>query len=162
MAQGDLTLFEETLEEYSESINFETDSFKIGLIKSAANGGVDPAAGDSGPAWSGGTTNYSDSEVTAGGNYSAGGAAISNPTFVEAAGVATFDADDPATWSQDASNPTNARWAIIYDDTGTGSPLVKHAIAFIDLGSDFDMTTGDLTITLASGGILKLSIQASV
>lgn len=162
MAQGDLTLFEETLEEYSESINFETDTFKIGLIKSAANGGVDPAAGDANPAWTGGTTNYQSSEVTPGGNYAANGAALANPAFTEAAGVATFDADDPAAWSQNASNPTNARWAIIYDDTGSGSPLFKPAIGFIDLGSDFDMTTGDLTITLASGGILQLSIQASV
>lgn len=161
MAQGDLTLFEETLVQYGEGasqIDFESDSFKIGLIKSAANGGDDPAASDAVPAWSGGTTNFSGSEVTAGGNYVAGGATIANPSWVEAAGTATFDGDDPAVWSQNASNPTDARWAIIYDDTTT----IKSAIAFVDLGSDFNMTTGDLTITLAAGGILQMAIQASV
>jgi hypothetical protein len=155
MAQGDLVLFEETIEEYSESINFETDTFKMSLVVAATT----PTAADAGPAYSGGTTNYGGAnESTAGGNYTAGGATLANPAFSEAAGVVTFDADDPASWAQDASNPTDARWAVIYDDTTTP----KHAIAFVDLGSTFDMTTGDLTITLASGGILQLEIQASV
>lgn len=155
MAQGDLTLFEETLEEYSESINFETDAFKMSLVVATTT----PTAADAGPAYSGGTTNYGGAnEVTAGGNYVAGGASLASPTFVEAAGTCTFDATDPPAWSQHASNPTDARWAVIYDDTTTP----KHAIAFVDLGSTFDMSTGDLTVTLASGGILQLVIQASV
>lgn len=155
MAQGDLTLFEETLEEYSESIDFEADTFKMSLVAATTT----PTAADAGPAYSGGTTNFNGAaEVTAGGNYVAGGATLANPTFVEAAGTATFDVDDPATWSQNASNPTNARWGLIYDDTTTP----KHAIGFVDLGSTFDMTTGDLDVNIAAGGVLQLAIQTSV
>lgn len=165
MAQGDYTLFQEWLvpmledDSNGQRIDLEGDVYKIGLIKSAANGGDDPAAADAAPAWSGGTTNYGTSEVTAGGNYSAGGATISGPTGSEAAGTYTWDDDGSnVSWAQNASNPTNARWGIVYNDTLT----IKHAIGFIDLGSDFDMTTGPLTINIAAGGLIQFAIQASV
>ena len=107
MAQGDLTMFQETLvamgEGGLEAIDFETDTFKMSLVKAATT----PLASDPVPAYSGGTTNFnSTAECTAGGNYAAGGAALAAPTWTEAAGVATFDVTDPATWSVNASNPT--------------------------------------------------------
>jgi len=159
MAQGDLTMFQDTLismgEGGLEAIDFESDTFKMSLVKAATT----PAAGDVVPAYSGGTTNFNGAaECTAGGNYTAGGAALANPVWSEAAGVATFDVDDPATWASNASNPTDARWAIIYDDSTTA----KYAICFIDLGATFDMTTGDLDINIAAGGVFQSAIQASV
>lgn len=155
MAQGDITIFEEFLGTLGlGEFNLNTDTVKMGLIKSAANGGDDPAAGDADPGWSASrTTDFSAAEVTAGGNYSAGGPDITN-TYSEAAGTATFDGSDTsADIAQNASNPTNARWGILYDDTDTD----KKAIAFIDLGSDFDMTTGDLDITWNASGIFTIS-----
>lgn len=159
MAQGDLTLFEETLVGYGEGtsqIDFESDTFKMALLTSA----ITPTAADAVPAYSGGTTNFNGAgdECTAGGSYTAGGAALANPSWVEAGGTATFDVDDPATWAQNAANPAAAKWALIYDDTTT----IKWAIAFIDLGTAFDMTTGDLTVAIAAGGVFQASIQASV
>lgn len=159
MAQGDLTMFQETLvamgEGGLEAIDFESDTFKMSLVKI----GTTPLAGDAVPAYSGGTTNFNGvAEVDAGGNYTDGGAALATPTWVESAGTATFDIGDPATWSSHASNPTDAGWAIIYDDSTT----VKYAICFIDLGGTFNMTTGDLTIAIASTGVFTSAIQASV
>ena len=159
MAQGDLTMFEETLvamgEGGLEAIDFESDTFKMSLVKAATT----PTAADAVPAYSGGTTNFNGAaEVDAGGNYTDGGAALATPTWTEAAGVATFDCADPAVWSSDGANPTDARWAIIYDDSTT----IKYAVCFIDLGATFDMTTGDLTIAIATGGVFQSSIQASV
>lgn len=155
MAQGDYTLFQEWLvpmledDANGQRIDLEGDTFKIGLVTSA----VPPTAGDSAPVFG----DYT--EVSAGGNYSAGGATISGPTGTEAAGTYTWDDDGSnVTWAQDASNPTNARWGIVYDDSLT----LKHAIGFIDLGSDFDMTTGPLTINIAAGGLIQFAIQASV
>jgi len=140
MAQGDVHMFDQFLVDALEKVhNLETDTIKLALVTATTT----PATTTAVPTWgSGGTTNFSSNEVSAGGNYSAGGAACANPTVALSGGAATFDTDDPATWSQHASNPSNARWAILYNDTSTN----KSCIAYVDLGSAFDMTTGDLTV----------------
>jgi hypothetical protein len=153
MAQGDVTIFHDFVSDLGLKIhNLNTDTLKYGLIKSAANGGDDPAAADTDPRWgAGGTTNFATAEVTPGGNYSTGGPDSVN-TYVESAGTGTLDGAD-VTISQHASNPTNARWAILYNDTAAG----KQCVAFVDLGSDFDMTTGDLDLNPNASGILTIS-----
>jgi len=144
MAQGDVTWFEETWEKIHEDINLETDSFKMAILDSGAT----PSASASGPAYSGGTTNYSTDEIAGTGGYTTGGNACANPALTEAGGALTFDTDDPATWTKNASSPTDARYGLLYDDTT--SP--KHALAYVDLGATFDMTTGDLTISVNASG----------
>lgn len=141
MAQGDVIVFDQFLVDSMEKLHdMEADVINCALIDSVQT----PAVGSADPAWgAGGTVNFSTDEVTAGGNYVAGGAVCSNPSVTLNAGVCEIDFDDPATWAQHASNPTDARWGIIYNDTSTN----KKCIAYVDLGSVFDMTTGDLTIT---------------
>ena len=148
MAQNDVIFFDDAWEQMKKLVDFTSDAFKIGLIKSAANGGVDPAQADVGPAWTGGTLNFQGSEVTPGGNYAANGATCGNPTATMAGSVFTFNTDDPATWAKHVSNPTDARWGILYDDTTT----IEYAFAFVDLGADYDMTTGDLAIAVHASG----------
>lgn len=153
MAAGDITLFHEYSDDLGLKIhNLNTDTIKLGVIKSAANGGDDPAAADADPRWgAGGSTNFATAEVTPGGNYTTGGPDTVN-TWAESAGTATLDGTDISI-AQNASNPTNARWGILYNDTSAG----KECIAFVDLGSDFDMTTGDLAINWNASGIKTLS-----
>lgn len=141
MAQGDVVVFDQFLVDVCEALHdLENDVIKCALITSATT----PAATTADPRWgAGGSTNLSTDEVTAGGNYTAGGNTCANPAVTLNAGAAEIDFDDPAVWSQNASNPTNARWGIVYNDTDAG----KRAIGYVDLGSTFDMTTGDLTIT---------------
>lgn len=140
MAQGDVVFFDQFLVDCMEKVhNLESDTIKLALVDSTTT----PATTTAVPTWgSGGTTNFSSNEVTAGGNYTAGGAACGNPSVTLSGGAAEFDCDDPATWSQAAGNPTDARWAILYNDTSTN----KSCIGYVDLGSAFDMTTGDLTV----------------
>lgn len=131
--------------------NLETDTIKVGLTDGSV---TTPIATTADPRWgAAGTTDLSAEEVTPGGNYSAGGATIANPAVTLTGGLAQFDADDPPTWSQDASNPTDATWGIVYNDTATG----KNAIGFVDLGGAFDMTTGDLSISWNANGIVRLN-----
>lgn len=151
MAQGDVTIFDAHMENVWDGgihvFGAAPNTLKCALIRSAANGGDDPAITDPNPCWgAGGTTNFATAQVTPGGNYTTGGNTMASPSATLSAGTLNVDAGDPATWTQNAGNPTNARWAIVYDDTATN----KNAICFIDLGSDFDMTTGDLTITLGA------------
>jgi hypothetical protein len=155
MAQGDVVLFQDFIANLGTGVhNLNTNTIKFGLIKSAANGGDDPANTDADPCWgAGGTTNFATAQVSeTGGNYASGGPDITN-TYSETTGTGTLDATNVSITSN-ASNPTNARWGILYDDTATN----KNVIAYVDLGSDFDMTTGDLSVNWNASGIATIAI----
>lgn len=150
MAAGDIVFFDQALVDLLEGVhNLETDTIKVGHITAIS---PIPAATTSDPRWgAGGTTNYSSSEVTPGGNYSAGGPSAANPTVTLSGGAAVFDADDISI-TQHASNPATARWGIIYNDTAAG----KNALGYLDLGAVIDMTAGDYSITWNASGIASL------
>lgn len=135
MATGDVTFFHQfKLDAGNKIHDLDGDTYKIGLITSA----VTPAAGDAGPHWGGtGTTNYATNQVTAGGNYATGGPALTTISWTNASGTVSFKADKVSI-AQHASNPTNARWGIIYNSTDAN----KRAVAFVDLGSARDLTSG--------------------
>lgn len=92
------------------------------------------------------------SEVS-GTGYTAGGNVCSNPALtMDGAGLITFDADDPAVWSENASGFSNARRAILYRDTGTGS--TSELIAYSDdFGADKGNVGGDLDVDFDAAGI---------
>jgi hypothetical protein len=146
MAQGDVVVFDDFLE-YVLKGNAENpfdfgatpDTIKCGIVSNATV----PSATTADPCWgAGGTTNFATNEQT-GGNFSAGGNTCASLTVTNNSGTIELDFGDPATWSQNASNPTTCYWGIIYSDTATN----KNCIGYVDLGGVFDATTGDLTIT---------------
>ena len=146
MAQGDFTFFNEFLEDEGLKIhNLNTDTLNLALT----TGVTTPTAATADPRWgAGGTTDFSAEEVTPGGNYTTGGTDVTN-TFSEATGTGTLDGTTNPSWAQHASNPTNATYGILYNDTSAG----KEAIGFLDLGGAFDMTSGALTVTWNASGI---------
>jgi hypothetical protein len=150
MAAGDIVYFDQWCVDVQEAVhNMETDTFKLGLITSA----VTPAATTTDPRWgSGGSTNFSSSQVTPGGNYSTGGPSIANPTMTLTGGAGVFDGDDISI-AQHASNPTNARWGIIYNDTAAG----KNAVGYLDLGAAIDLSAGAFAVTWNASGISSLN-----
>jgi len=139
MAAGDFTLFEEFSATISNLHDLDSDTIKLALITSATA----PTAADATPA----LADYT--ECSAGGNYVAGGTDM-NATFTEASGTATFDGDN-ITWSKNASNPTDARYALVHDTTTVG------AIGWYDLGAVIDMTAGDLTVNVHASGMFTLA-----
>ena len=139
MALGDVSLFEEFSDEISNVHDLDADTFKMALVSDAT---VDLATA---------TPNLSDfTECTAGGNYTSGGNTLTNVSFTEAAGVATFDFDD-LTIAQHASNPTDARWGLVINSTQGNAAAGK-----VDLGSTFDMTTGPLVFQVNASGMFDL------
>lgn len=158
MATGDIKWFASGLLKLGQKkINLGSDTLKYALLKSAANGGIDPTLATSDPCWgAGGSTNLSSSEVTAGGNYTSGGATLASVTWTIVSNVPTLRATDVSI-IQHASNPTNARWAVIYSDTATN----KDALCFVDLGSDRDLTTGDFTDNFGGAGTDVLTLTQS-
>ncbi len=150
MAAGDVVVFNQFLEDVGLEIHNlnAADTIKVGLITSSTT----PTASTAGPCWgAGGSTNLSTNEVSAGGNYSAGGEACA-ATYAESGGTVTFDLADVSI-AQDASNPTNARWGIIYNDTAAN----KNCIAYVDLGADRDLTSGAFSITWDASGVFTIS-----
>ncbi len=153
MAQGDVTIFDQFYEDKGDKLhNMSGDTFKMGLIDSVQT----PAATSADPRWgAGGTTNFATDEVTPGGNYAAGGPSLSvviTDNWARSGGTVTFDGDNVSIL-QNGSNPTNARWGIIYNDTDAG----KRCVGYIDLGAVVDLSAGDFTITWNASGILQES-----
>jgi len=137
MAKGDFVLFAQAKLDLGKKIHdLSTDALKIALIKSAANGGIDPTELTTDPRWgAGGGVNLSASEVAAGGNYVAGGVALAAVTYTLTGNTTKLDCSD-INIPMHAANPINARWGIVYNNTAVG----KQAIGFIDLGSDLNLT----------------------
>lgn len=147
MAQGDVTLVQDFLDDVGSGLHdLDANTIKLGLITSSTT----PTTGTANPTWGAAGTNWSTNQVTPGGNYASGGPDIS-ATWGQTSGVGTFDATDVSIL-QHASNPTNARWGIIYNDTATN----KDVIGFIDLGGDTDLSAGDFTITWNGSGIFTI------
>lgn len=143
MATGDFKVFDEWIIEAQKVAHPVTNDWKIAFITSATT----PAETDADPHFGGtGTTDLSTNEVTPGGNYSAGGVALTTEAHTEAAGTATWNSDN-VTVAQNASNPTNVRWGVLYDNTDAN----KKAMGFYDFGADRNLTTGALTLTTSSG-----------
>lgn len=154
MAVGDIRWFAQGLHDLGEKIHdLSSDTYKVGLITSVAT----PTIGTAGPHWGGtGTTDFNTNEVTPGGNYDAEGETLGSVTWTVVSSVPTFRAADVVVL-QNASNPTNARWGIIYNSTDAN----KRCIGFIDLGSDRNLTTGDFTINFGGAGTDVLTLTQS-
>ena len=145
MARGDLTVFNEAKAKMLDGDWASTDNFYCMLITSA----VVPSASTLTPVKSDFT------EVTAGGNYSANGVNLGalSALVAESGGTMTFDSSTNPSWAQNASNPTNAAYAIIYNFTDAANDCV----AFVDLAGPIDMTAGDLTLTWNASGIFTIA-----
>ena len=143
MAQGDLFLFEEFSLTISDLIVCGDDTFKLGLVTSA----VVPTAADGAPA-------FGDYTEVSGTNYTAGGYTLTT-TWTEASGTATFDAtgSPAASWTKNASGPTNIAWGIVYSSTSTAD----NAVCAVDFDGPISLVDGDITWEPHASGIFTLS-----
>tara|TARA_R110002050_G_scaffold9204_1_gene32353 strand:- start:831 stop:1277 length:447 start_codon:yes stop_codon:yes gene_type:complete len=97
---------------------------------------------------------YSDvtNQLPATGGYVDGGESLTSITFATSGGTITWDAAD-VEWT--ASTLTGAAFAVIYDDSLTGKPL----ICCIDFGGAFSTTSGTFKITWNPSGIFTLDLE---
>lgn len=145
MAQGDITWFDEAMALDYFAGWATTDDIKCAILDNTTA----PAAGNSTPALG----DYT--EVGAAGTYTAGGTSLGNWGTLnsQTSGVGTLDSSTNPTWAKDASNDTDAYWALIYNDTQAGDP----AIAFVELDGPVDMTAGALTVTWNGLGVARIT-----
>ena len=145
MATGDLIVFEEAKAFMLDGGWEAADDIKVAILDNTTT----PLAADATPA----LADYT--EVGAAGTYTAGGTSIGTwgNLISEAGGTMTADSATNPTWAQDASNDTDAYWALAYNATQAGAP----AFAFIDLGGPVNMTAGALTVTWNVAGLFTIA-----
>jgi len=122
------------------ALDLDSDTLKVMLVTSSYT--PDFGAHD----FKGDVTN----EVS-GTNYTAGGATLGSVTLTQTGGTIKFDAADTS-WS--SATITDARGAVIYDDSLTDDPL----IAYIDFGANYSSSNGTFTIAFNAGGIFTIDL----
>lgn len=126
-------------------VDFDSDTLKIALVTSAYT--PDASTHDL-------FDDVNANEVS-GNNYTPGGETLADVTVTESSGTVKFDNTNDITWSQDGSGFTNARYAILYKETGSAS--TSPLIAYADLGGDKGNQAGDLTLEFDAAGIITWS-----
>lgn len=110
--------------------DLEADTLKIALYTSSATLGA-------------ATTAYSATNEVSGTGYSAGGVTLTSKTVATTGTTAYFDAADPE-WT---SASFTARGALIYNSTNADK-----AIAVLDFGGDFTVSSGTFRIVFPAAG----------
>ena len=113
-----------------EGHNLASDTIKIALYTSSATINAT-------------TTAYSATNEVSGTGYSAGGVTLTSTTVATTGTTAYFDAADPE-WT---SASFTARGALIYNSTNADK-----AIAVLDFGGDFTVSSGTFRIVFPAAG----------
>lgn len=126
-------------------IDFDGDTLKILLVTSTYT----PAAATHD------LVNDAITHEVSGTGYTSRGEALAHKLVTLSSGTVTFDNTENITWVQSVGGFSDARYAILYKDSGvdTTSPLV----AFADLGGDKGNEGGDLTLQFDAAGIITWS-----
>lgn len=132
------------LKALNKEVDFDSDTIKVALLSSSYTPDQDVH------------DYYNDVSTyeVSGTGYTAGGSALASKTatYDSANNVIVLDAAD-TTW---ASSTITARYAVIYDSTGTSS--TSALIGYVDFGSDQSSTNGNFTITWDSTGIVRITV----
>lgn len=139
MAEGDATVMNNFKEQLLlKTIDCNSDTFKVALYSVALNS---PDGAD---------TAYTDTNEIVASGYTAGGAAVANPTVTQddSGNLAKWDGDD-VTWTALAT--ATIAEARLYDDTtATKWVLILWAISTNSNG-------GDYTLSFSADGIMTLA-----
>ena len=132
------------LKALNKEVDFDTDTIKVALLSSSYT--PDQDVHDY-------LNDVSTYEVS-GTGYTAGGNTLASKTatYDSANNVIVLDAADTTL----ASSTITARYAVIYDSTGTAS--TSALIGYVDFGSDQSSTNGNFTITWDSTGIVRITV----
>ncbi len=117
MASDKLKLYNRFMKNEADGvIALESDTLKVVLLASTSNAATLTLEF------------YSQltNELSTANGYTLTGIALANPAVTETAGVTKYDADDSA-WTA-GGGPIAARFAVVYDDTATGKPLVGYVL----------------------------------
>lgn len=132
------------LKALNKEVDWDTDTIKVALVTSSYT--PDQDAHDY---W-----NDVSANEASGTGYTAGGATLGTKTitYTGASNKITLDAADTS-WT---SSTITARYAVIYDSTGTSSTSVL--LGYIDFGQDESSSNGTFTISYNASGIFEITV----
>ena len=132
------------LSAFNKEIDLNSDTIKVALCTSTYT--PDQDAHD--------YFNDITNEVT-GTGYTAGGATLGSAAVSYTGGTNTFAFDGAdVSW---ATSTITARYAIVYDSTGTSS--TSPLICYVDFGADVSTTAGTFTLTWDAAGICTVVVS---
>lgn len=121
------------------NIDLDNDTFKIALVKNTYT----PDSTDE--VWS----DISAHECDATG-YDAGGKTLENVSVAEAAGVTTFDADDPALWA--TLTGSNILYAVVYDSSSS-----NRLVCLLEFSQVRSPSAENLALTFHADGLFDMA-----
>ncbi len=148
MAQGSLKVFDYVAFNAGKQLyNHATDTFKYALITDAYST-VDKATVEA--------SLSSFTEVSAGGNYSAGGNALTGNAWTIAGGISKLDFTD-ISLSKSAGSPTTAKTLLIINSTVGSDCYAAVQLGAAD-GDAVDLVNNDLTLTFNANGAYNVTV----
>lgn len=145
MARGDLVFFNEGMNHATEYDFASADVIKVAICDNTVAPSKDMATPELGDF----------TQVGTAGSYVSGGVSIGTwgSLITRTSNVLTLDSATNPNWTQNASNDTDAYWAIIYN---SDDPNLR-ALAYVDLGGPVDMSAGPLSLTWSTSGIARIT-----
>jgi len=83
---------------------------------------------------------------------------LSNFTITRATTTVKFDADDPATFTKNASNPADVRCILVINDTSVSDDAMQVFDATTDGTTPLDLVNNDLSFAFGANGIMDITL----
>lgn len=119
--------------------NLATDTLKVALTNTAPNAATH-------------TVLANITEITAGNGYTAGGNQSVQSSSAQTGGLYTLASADPATWTAAGGTIGPFRYAVLYNATAAGGPLIGYwdygSAITLGIGETFTVDLGAATLTL--------------
>lgn len=121
--------------------NLASDTLKVALTNTAPNASTHTVLANIG-------------EITAANGYTAGGNQSTQSSSAQSGGTYTLVSGDPATWTASGGTIGPFRYAVLYNATAAGGPL----IGWWDYGASITLNTGEsFTVVFdAANGVLTI------
>lgn len=144
MPRGSATLFQEAMLDMAKGVHGDLSAATIKLA--ICDDTITPAADDATPRWS----DYSANEVSAAGNYVAGGITLTTVTVTMIGGICTLKADD-VNIAMDASGFLDGYWAFVVNTTAAADQI----LGFIEMAGPVSEQAGDVDFEFPSGVVIE-------
>ena len=119
--------------------NLASDTLKVALTNTAPNAATHAVLADIG-------------EIAGGNGYTAGGNQTAQSSSSQTGGTYTLVSADPATWTASGGSIGPFRYAVLYNATAAGGPLIGYwdygASITLNVGETFTVDLGASTLTL--------------
>ena len=145
MPRGSATVFQEAMLDMAKGVHgdLSTAVLKLAIVDDT----ITPAADDATPRWA----DYSANEVTAAGNYVAGGITLTTIVVAMVAGVLTITADD-VNITLHASGFLDGYFAFLVNTTATNDEI----LGWWDMGGPVSEQAADVDFEFPAGVVMEI------